>query len=60
MDTLSIGRTAILCVVVVICGCASYGAVDGIDNLWREVAIDEFEKGVTTQADILDQLGPSS
>ena len=58
MRTLSLGGTVILCAAVLVSGCASYGAVDGVDNLWREVAIDQFEKGVTTQADILDQLGP--
>ena len=41
-------------------GCANYGAVDGVDNLWREVPIDEFEKGVTTQAEVLELLGPPS
>ena len=60
MGTLSLRRTAALCIVVVISGCASYGAVDGVENLWREVPIEQFEKGVTTQADILDLLGPPS
>ena len=54
------GQIAILCVAVLISGCASYGSVDGVDNLWREVSVDQFEKGVTTQADVLDQLGPPS
>ena len=60
MRTASLAGTAILCVAVLVSGCASYGAVDGVDNLWRKVSIDQFEKGVTTQADILDQLGPPS
>ena len=60
MDRLSLGRNEFLCIAVLISGCASYGSVDGVDNLWREVSIDQFEKGVTTQADILDQLGPPS
>lgn len=60
MKNSGVGRTAVLCAAVLISGCASYGAVDGVDNLWREVSIDQFEKGVTTQADILDQLGPPS
>ena len=54
------GQIAILCVAVLISGCASYGSVDGVDNLWREVSVDQFKKGVTTQADVLEQLGPPS
>jgi outer membrane protein assembly factor BamE (lipoprotein component of BamABCDE complex) len=49
-----------LCAAVLLSGCANYGAVDGVDNLWREVPIDEFEKGITTQAEVLDLLGPPS
>jgi len=46
--------------VVLLTGGVNYGAVDGVDNLWRAISVDEFEKGVTTQADVLDQLGPPS
>lgn len=60
MGYLRLGRAGILCVAVLISGCASYGAVDGVENLWREVSIDQFEKGVTTQAEILEKLGPPS
>lgn len=41
-------------------GCASYGATDGVENLWREIPIDQFEKGVTTQSQVLEWLGPPS
>ena len=41
-------------------GCASYGAVDGVDNLWRDVPVEQFQRGVTTQADVLELLGPPS
>ena len=54
------GQIAILCVAVLTSGCASYGSVDGVDNLWREASVDQFKKGVTTQADVLEQLGPPS
>ena len=54
------GQIAILCVGVLIAGCASYGSVDGVDNLWREASVDQFQEGVTTQADVLEQLGPPS
>jgi outer membrane protein assembly factor BamE (lipoprotein component of BamABCDE complex) len=45
---------------LVSCGCASYGSVDGVDNLWRDVPVEQFQKGVTTQADVLELLGPPS
>ena len=60
MRTSCYGQSAILCVVVLISGCASYGSVDGVDNLWREVSVDQFQKGVTTQAEVLELLGPPS
>jgi outer membrane protein assembly factor BamE (lipoprotein component of BamABCDE complex) len=41
-------------------GCASYGSVDGVDNLWRDIPADQFDVGVTTQSDVLDLLGPPS
>jgi outer membrane protein assembly factor BamE (lipoprotein component of BamABCDE complex) len=52
--------TTSLLAAVLLAGCARFGAVDGVENLWREVPADAFEKGVTTQADVLDLLGPPS
>jgi outer membrane protein assembly factor BamE (lipoprotein component of BamABCDE complex) len=49
-----------LVVAILLSSCASYGSVDGVDNLWREVSTDAFEKGVTTQSQVLEQLGPPS
>lgn len=60
MNISGLGRFAILCFAAIISACASYGAVDGVENLWREVSVDQFQSGVTTQADVLDQLGPPS
>lgn len=60
MKILCSGRIAILFIALLIAGCASYGSVDGVDNLWREVSVDQFQKGITTQADVLDELGPPS
>jgi outer membrane protein assembly factor BamE (lipoprotein component of BamABCDE complex) len=60
MRYLTVSRMTALFGVILLAGCASYGAVDGVDNLWREVSVDEFEKGVTTQSDVLDRLGPPS
>ncbi|MGI9200311.1 MAG: hypothetical protein ACR2QL_04580 [Woeseiaceae bacterium] len=51
---------SILFIAVLMTGCASFGATDGVDNLWRDVPADAFENGVTTQADVLELLGPPS
>ena len=48
----------VLLSAVLLSSCASYGSVDGVDNLWREAPVDAFEKGVTTQSQVLDELGP--
>jgi hypothetical protein len=45
---------------LLLAGCARFGAVDGVENLWREVPPGVFEKGVTTQSEVLDRLGPPS
>ena len=60
MVTVNHGRIVPWLVAVLLSGCASYGSVDGVDNLWRDLSIDEFEKGTTTQAQVLDRLGPPS
>ena len=41
-------------------GCASFGAVDGVENIWREIPADSFQEGETTQAEVLEMLGPPS
>lgn len=46
--------------LLLISGCANYGSVDGVDNLWREVPMEQFEVGITTQTDVLEMLGPPS
>ena len=47
-------------VAAILTGCASFGATDGVENLWRDVPVDRFEKGVTTQSEVLELLGPPS
>ncbi len=41
-------------------GCVSFKSADGVDNVWREIPLESFQAGVTTQAEVLDQLGPPS
>jgi len=45
---------------LVLTGCVNFASVDGVDNAWREVPLDQFQEGVTTQADVLAKLGPPS
>ena len=47
-------------IALAVSGCASFGSVDGVENLWRDIPADAFEEGVTTQAEVLDLLGPPS
>ena len=44
----------------VLTGCTSFGSTDGVENVWREIPVERFEKGVTTQAEVLELLGPPS
>lgn len=53
-------RMIIVSLALLITGCTSYGSVDGVSNLWREVPVDQFQKGVTKQSDVLELLGPPS
>lgn len=51
---------ALALLLVLVAGCTSFGSVDGVSNLWREIPADSFQEGVTTQAEVLDLLGPPS
>ncbi len=53
-------KVIIVSLALLITGCTSYGSVDGVSNLWREVPVDQFQKGVTKQSDVLELLGPPS
>ena len=60
MNLRHLSKVSILLVSLASAGCASFGAVDGVDNLWREIPVDQFQNGVTTQTDVLELLGPPS
>jgi outer membrane protein assembly factor BamE (lipoprotein component of BamABCDE complex) len=53
-------KVIIVSLALSITGCTSYGSVDGVSNLWREVPVDQFQTGVTKQSDVLELLGPPS
>jgi hypothetical protein len=46
-------------VVLATTGCARIAKTSGVENRWRDHSI-VFQKGVTTQQDVLDKLGPPS
>ena len=51
---------AILIFSLTLAGCVNFRSVDGVDNTWREVPLDQFRTGVTTQPEVLASLGPPS
>jgi len=46
--------------VLLLGACVKYQSLDGVENTWREIPADRIQVGATTQADILDWLGPPS
>lgn len=53
-------QVTIVSLVLAMSGCANFGSVDGVSNLWREVPVEQFKEGETTQSEVLDLLGPPS
>jgi hypothetical protein len=41
-------------------GCASWKGEKGVVNKWRDKSVPAFEKGQTTQSDVMKALGPPS
>lgn len=41
-------------------GCMVWRSEQGVDNLWRNESFPAIQKGVTTQTEIIDLLGPPS
>ena len=58
-----IKAVAVVLILVMALGlssCFRYQSLDGVKNTWREISVDQFQRGVTTQAEILEMLGPPS
>jgi len=56
-------RIAILLMLGCVClltGCVSKQSAMGVQNYWREPEAPAFEKGRTTQAEVMHALGPPS
>ena len=50
---------SILCIVLAVTGCAQISKKAGVENTWRDQNI-VLQEGVTTQQQVLAQLGPPS
>lgn len=50
---------SILCIVLAVTGCAQISKKAGVENRWRDQNI-VLQEGVTTQQQVLAQLGPPS
>jgi hypothetical protein len=46
--------------ISVLGGCVAWRSEQGVDNLWRNESFPAIQKGVTTQTEIIDLLGPPS
>ena len=42
------------------CGCASWNQDAGVENRWRSEAVPSWTTGVTTDAEVMEFLGPPS
>jgi len=52
----------LLCVVLIwmLAGCGITRQTQGVMNKWRDESLPPFEKGQTTQSEVIAQLGPPS
>ena len=46
--------------VLFLAGCASWNSEGGVDNVWRMADASEWKAGTTTEADVMQALGPPS
>lgn len=49
---------ALLCLALAGCGVSKQS--QGVVNLWRDASLPPFERGVTTQSEVIERLGPPS
>lgn len=45
---------------ILLAACAQYDSQRGVDVTWQEANLEQFERGVTTRADVMAVLGPPS
>jgi len=58
---MSVFRTLfLLSFVALVSGCANFKTVQGVSSPWDEDARQVWERGVTTQSQVLDAIGPPS
>jgi outer membrane protein assembly factor BamE (lipoprotein component of BamABCDE complex) len=46
--------------IAAVSGCAQYSSERGVDVTWHDGALSQFQRGVTTRADVMSALGPPS
>jgi outer membrane protein assembly factor BamE (lipoprotein component of BamABCDE complex) len=54
------GFLTIICLALGLSACSTKQSQLGVENKWRNPAPPSFEKGRTTQSDVMRQLGPPS
>ncbi len=57
---MNIGKGLGLLLILSVAGCTSDRGYSGVDNVWRSDNPPVFEVGKTTEADLIDALGPPS
>lgn len=50
----------VLCVLAFTAGCVNKSSTQGVENLWRASPPPAFERGKSTEHDVLSALGPPS
>ena len=53
-------RILLGCALILLAGCSSDSGYSGVDNIWRSADPPMWEAGKTTEADVIDALGPPS
>jgi outer membrane protein assembly factor BamE (lipoprotein component of BamABCDE complex) len=53
-------RGLVACAALLLAACAQYDSERGVDVSWHEANMAQFERGVTTRADVMATLGPPS
>ena len=53
-------RLTSLLVLLLLVGCASWESDKGVETIWRQPAHQDWKSGKSTDADVIDALGPPS
>lgn len=53
-------QLAIAILVLTLAGCGVSKQSQGVVNQWRDASLPPFERGITTQSEVIERLGPPS